>query len=139
MTELNVRVDADMSGFRAALGDLEGDARRVGDALGAAFKGAAVEGRSLGDVLRDLALKLASIALDGALAPIEKGIGDALGRLAGDLVGALAPAPAPGPSMRAAAPVTFNVTTPDAESFRRAEGQIAAMVARSAMRGRRSL
>ncbi len=35
--------------------------------------------------------------------------------------------------------VTFNVTTPDADSFRRSEGQIAAMVTRATRRGERNL
>ena len=35
--------------------------------------------------------------------------------------------------------VTFNVTTPDAQSFRRSEGQISGMLARAVARGSRSL
>ncbi len=35
--------------------------------------------------------------------------------------------------------ITFNVTTPDAESFRRSEGQVAAMVARAVALGQRNL
>jgi phage-related minor tail protein len=35
--------------------------------------------------------------------------------------------------------VTFNVTTPDAESFRKAEAQVTAMLARTVMRGRRGM
>ena len=35
--------------------------------------------------------------------------------------------------------VTFNVTTPDAESFRRSEGQIAALLSRTVGRGQRNL
>lgn len=35
--------------------------------------------------------------------------------------------------------ITFNVTTPDAESFRRSEGQIAAMLSRTVSRGQRNL
>lgn len=35
--------------------------------------------------------------------------------------------------------VTFNITTQDAESFRRSEGQIAAMLARATRRGERNL
>lgn len=35
--------------------------------------------------------------------------------------------------------VTFNVTTPDAQSFRRSEGQIAAMLSRAVGRGQRNL
>ena len=35
--------------------------------------------------------------------------------------------------------VTFNVTTPDAESFRRSETQVAAMLARAVSLGQRNL
>jgi phage-related minor tail protein len=35
--------------------------------------------------------------------------------------------------------VTFNITTPDADSFRRSEGQITAMLARATRRGERNL
>jgi phage-related minor tail protein len=35
--------------------------------------------------------------------------------------------------------VTFNISTPDAESFRRSEGQMSATIARAVARGRRSL
>jgi phage-related minor tail protein len=35
--------------------------------------------------------------------------------------------------------VTFNISTPDAESFRRSEGQIASMLARATRRGERNL
>jgi phage-related minor tail protein len=35
--------------------------------------------------------------------------------------------------------ITFNVTTPDAESFRRSEAQVAAMVARAVALGQRNL
>ncbi len=35
--------------------------------------------------------------------------------------------------------ITFNVTSPDAESFRRSEGQIAAMLSRAVSRGQRNL
>jgi phage-related minor tail protein len=35
--------------------------------------------------------------------------------------------------------VTFNVTTPDADSFRKSEAQVTAMLARTVMRGRRGM
>lgn len=35
--------------------------------------------------------------------------------------------------------ITFNISTPDAESFRRSEGQIAAMLTRTVNRGHRNL
>lgn len=37
------------------------------------------------------------------------------------------------------APVVFNVSTPDVQGFRKSQGQISAMLARTTMRGRRSL
>ncbi len=39
----------------------------------------------------------------------------------------------------ASAPIIFNVTATDAASFRKSEGQISAMLARSVSRGRRGL
>lgn len=42
-------------------------------------------------------------------------------------------------SSAAGVSITFNVTTPDAESFRRSETQIAAMLARAVGQGRRNL
>jgi phage-related minor tail protein len=38
-----------------------------------------------------------------------------------------------------AAPIIVQVTTPDADSFRRSESQISAAIARAAARGRRAL
>ena len=131
---------ADVSGFGEAMNDLERSAGRVGRALTGAFEKAAVEGRAFDDVLRQLALRLASIALDSALKPLERGASDLFAGLAGALGNALAGGRGDAVPERVSAPtITMNVSTPDAQSFRRSEGQIAAMVARSAMRGRRSL
>ncbi len=60
-----------------------------------------------------------------AILPLARGPG---GRLGVDASGAGRPIT-----------VTFNVTTPDAESFRRSEGQIAALVSRAVSRGNRHL
>lgn len=38
-----------------------------------------------------------------------------------------------------AAPIVFNITTPDAQSFQKSQAQISAMLARAAMRGQRNL
>ncbi|MBO0904924.1 phage tail tape measure protein [Jiella sp. MQZ13P-4] len=43
------------------------------------------------------------------------------------------------PEARSAPQIVFNVTTPDAPSFRRAEAQIQAMLTRAAVRGRRGV
>ena len=136
---LEITIDADTSGFREAMDDLERSAGRVGSALGDALKGATVRGLEFEDVLRKLALKLSTIALDAALQPLERGASGLFSQLAEGLAGAIAPRAAPALAPAVAPSVTLNVTTPNAESFRRAEGQIVAMVARSALRGRRSL
>ena len=133
---IDLEVNADLSGFTAAMKELEASADRVGDAVSTAFRKAVVEGESFGDVLRDLAVRLSSIALDAALAPLEEGVSDLFSTLARSLADA---APAAAPANAAAAPVTVNITTPDVEGFRRSQGQVAALVARSAVRGRRSL
>lgn len=63
-----------------------------------------------------------------AILPLRRGPDGALGVAAPGAAGARG-----GPS------IVFNVTTPDAPSFKRAEVQIQAMIARAAMRGQRGL
>ncbi len=139
--------------LRASLRELEGLADGFGRAMTTAFRQAAVDGRRLEDVLRSLALSLSGRALNAALAPIGQGIGgliggflDAGGVDAGGATGLGAGAPggsaqAPGATRRGGGTVnvTFNVTTPDAQSFRRAEAEVSAMLARAVARGQRGL
>ena len=157
---VTIDVDADMSALGEACADLERQAARFGRAFSDALKGAVVEGRAFDDLLRQLGLRLSSIALDAALKPVETGVTGLVERFASGLTGALAGsigggnatatsssiAAGPLPALRrgeatsyAPGPITLNVTTPDAASFRRSEGQIAAMLARTASRGRRAL
>ena len=127
-------------------------AERFGASLTDALRDVALEGRSLEDALRGVASRMADAAFDRALAPLEKGASNLLGQLAQGLVGGIASGlaggtaradgfgtPGPGAFPHAPANVTLNVSTPDAASFRRSEGQVAAMLARTAARGRRSL
>jgi hypothetical protein len=130
-----------------ALRELEGLADGFGRAMTSAFRQAVVDGKRLEDVLRSIALSLSGRALSAALAPIGQGIGDAIGGLfdAGAVargaaaMGDARPASASGSVRQGNAPVhvTFNVTTPDAQSFRRAEAEVSAMLARAVARGRR--
>lgn len=60
-----------------------------------------------------------------AILPLARGPGGRLGVQASGSSGALS--------------VTFNVTSPDAESFRRSEGQITALLTRAVARGNRNL
>ena len=143
------------------MGDLELRSQRFGAALSGALRSATVGGRGLEDVLRGLGNRLADIALSAGLKPLEGLIGNALGGIMGGLSGTVTPF-AQGGVVRAptffpmgggssgglglmgeaggAAPqIVFNVTATDATSFRKSEGQISAMLARSVMRGRRGL
>jgi len=185
---LTVTIDADTGPLQAQLTDLTKLGSKFGSALSASFVDLALKGRSFGDVLRSLALKLSEIALKAAFQPLTNALGSAL---AGALTGA---AFAKGGVIRAGLPVpfagggiiaspiafplagnrlgiagergpeailplargpdgrlgvradggggmhvTFNVTTPDAESFRRSETQLAALLARAVAQGHRNL
>ena len=126
-----------------ALDALERSAARFGSAISDALKGASVEGRAFDDVLRTLGQRLAGMALDTALKPLENAFGGLLSGLTGALAGTLGSAlsgsgQGPAPTL-APSPVTVNVHTPNAPSFQRSAGQISAVVARSTARGRRSL
>lgn len=76
---MTVRVDADLSQFRADMKEATDLARRLGSALSGAFEGAIVKGKSFGDVLRDLALRIARIALDAALKPLGNALAGTIG------------------------------------------------------------
>jgi phage-related minor tail protein len=65
------------------LGDLSGLSKTFGQSLSSALKGAIVHGKSLDSVLRGLAERLASKALDGALSPLTTGFAGLLGGLLG--------------------------------------------------------
>lgn len=73
-----VTVSADTTPLRRGLTDAEYLGRRFGTALSTAFEGIAIKGRSLGDVLKSLALSLSNIVLKAALRPLEQGIGNLL-------------------------------------------------------------
>jgi hypothetical protein len=142
----------------AELRELNGLADSFGRAMTTAFRRSVIDGRALEDVLKSLALSLSSRALNSALTPIGQGLfSGLLGGLvrgAGLQRGALgqpASLSMGGPQLsvgssttradasRAGVNVVFHVTTPDAASFRRAEGEVAAMLARAVTRGQRGL
>jgi phage-related minor tail protein len=184
-----VRVDADTAPLEEQLKVATGLGRQFSSALINAFEGIAIKGRSLGDVLKSLALSLSNMVLKAAFRPLEQGFGNLLSGLfsggfgfakgaafqqglpvpfakggvinspiafplargrtgiAGER-GAEAIMPlARGPDGRLGVmgqggggiSVTFNVATPDVDSFRRSETQVAAMLARAVALGQRNL
>jgi hypothetical protein len=69
--DVTVRIDADTAPFADALKDLQDLSKRFGTELTGALKGAAVSGRSLQDVLRQIGLSLAGMALSQGLKPLQ--------------------------------------------------------------------
>ncbi len=189
-----VAVTADTRSLQEGLAAASGYGRQFSRTMSNAFAGVALQGKSLGDVFKSLALSLSRLALQAAFKPLENAVGGIFNSLlSGAMSGGLAarttghagnalPVPfasggviaspiafplnggstgiagergaeailplARGPDGRlgvAAAgsgsgvAITFNVTTPDADSFRRTEGQLSAMLARAVDRGQRNL
>lgn len=189
-----VRVSADTTPLRRSLADAEYLGSRFSSALTNAFEGIALKGKSLGDVLKSLALSLSDLVLKAALQPLQSGLGNLFSGLFSGLLGGSTgfanggvlngglPVPfahggviqspisfplgqgrmgiagergaeailplARGSDGRlgvmtqgggGGVSVTFNVTTPDPDSFRRSESQVAAMLARAVAFGQRNL
>jgi phage-related minor tail protein len=186
---LTVRVDADTRPMQEDLIELAKLGKQFSNALSSSFVDIALKGKSLGDVLRSLALRLSEMALKAAFKPLTDALGGGLASLfsggvafaKGGVVRSPLPIPfaqggvisspiafpldgnrlglagergpeailplARGPdgslgvraSTTGAVSITFNITTPDADSFRRSETQIAALLARAVGQGQRNL
>lgn len=140
--------------------------QQFGRSLSAAFVGLAVQGKSFGDVLSSLALNLSRLTLNAAFKPLESAFGSAFQSLlsapapisGGSLAmpEAFAAATMSRPVVAAAASslpfsnavatgsnagpaIVLNISTPDADSFRRSETQVAAVLARAVGLGQRNL
>ena len=68
---IQLGLDIDTSAMTAALDDLEKRSRSFGSVLGSALKGAVVDGKSLENVFASLGSRLAGMALDAGLKPLE--------------------------------------------------------------------
>jgi hypothetical protein len=143
--------------------------QQFGRTLAAAFAGLAVQGKSFGDVLSSLALSLSRLALGAAFKPLETALGsafqsliaapspfsgasittpDAFPLVSGSSLASPAGAAASAfgdPGFSAATgegqppAIVLNIATQDAESFRRSETQVAAVLARAVNLGNRNL
>ena len=82
---VTVAVEADTAGFDKAIGDLSLKANAFGAALTGALRGAATGGKSLDGVLRQLAMRLSTIALGAALKPLQNVLGGVVGQIFGGL------------------------------------------------------
>lgn len=66
-----VAVEADTSGFDAALSQITTTSKKFGDTFSASLSQAIVKGKNFEDTLRSIALNLSQVALNGALKPLE--------------------------------------------------------------------
>lgn len=80
-TDLQVNVTADTSSLRDELQRTSVVGRQFSRAMISAFEGIAIRGRSLGDVLRNLALSLSRMVLSAALKPLDKAISGIFGNI----------------------------------------------------------
>jgi len=76
---VEVAVVCDTGATRDGLARLSREAAGFSSAITGAFRSAVTGGRAFDDVLKDLALRIASIAFDAATRPIANAIGNALG------------------------------------------------------------
>lgn len=82
-------LDATTGALGDRLSSLDDLSKSVGSSLSAAFKGAVIQGKSLDAVLRGIAEKLSSKALDAALAPLTSALGNGVTSLLSSLTSAL--------------------------------------------------
>lgn len=173
-----------ISGVTREAAALSTESRRMGNALSSAFSDIILKGKDVGDVLTDLAMKLADLALDQIfsegigssgfdslwknLIPSAKGNVFSNGTLQPFANGGVVSSPTLFPlqngtglagesgaeailplargkdgrlgvrTQGSSGHVTMNITTPNADSFLKAEGQVAAMVARVTARASRN-
>ncbi len=76
-----VAIDADTSALASELRQAASLGRQFSNALVGAFDSIAIKGKNVGDVLRNLALRLSEIVLKAAMKPLEQGFGNLLGGL----------------------------------------------------------
>ncbi len=81
VADWQISVSADTSALRTELQRTELVGRQFSRSLISAFEGIAVQGRSLGDVVRNLGLSLSRIVLSAAMKPLDKAVNTMLGNL----------------------------------------------------------
>jgi phage-related minor tail protein len=79
--DIQINVTADTSALREELQRTSAVGRQFSRAMITAFDGIAIQGRSLGDVLRNLALSLSRMVLSAAFKPLDRAIGNILGNI----------------------------------------------------------
>lgn len=126
--------------LRSDLESLNSLADSFGQKIVTAFSSAIIHGKKFSDVLRDLMLSLAQSALSSALRPLGELIGGIIPGARGSIVpdASFVKTPAPLPMRGGGVNVTVNIATPDVQSFRQSQSQIAAVLTKAVARGQRN-
>ncbi len=133
-------IDLHTDELRREMEGLNRLADSFGQKLVTSLAGAVIHGRKLSDVFQSLALSLSNQALSAALRPLGSLAGDAISSALAPIAGAaLGSSSAAGYRARAPAGVTVNISTPDIQSFRQSQGQVASSIARAVAKGQRNL
>jgi phage-related minor tail protein len=143
-----------LAGIEGQMDQLEKLSTQFGRSLSRSLAQGIAQGKSFDDVLRSLGQRLIDISLRAAFKPLESGVSSLFGGLTNLLSGAVSGGVGDGGlfsstgfgggstgGLFSSGNVTVNmaVSTPDAESFRRSEGQVSAALARAVSRGQRNL
>ncbi len=89
---LRYDLSLDTSAFTSSLNDADRLARGFSRNLSSAFTGVALKGKTLGDVVDTIGLRLSKLALDLAFKPLEQGLGQLLSPLTQGVSNLFAPA-----------------------------------------------
>lgn len=81
IADWQITVAADTSSLRSELQRTSLIGRQFSRSMISAFEGIAVQGRSLGDVVRNLGLSLSRMALSAAMKPLDQAMGRLLGNI----------------------------------------------------------
>ncbi|HWV83781.1 MAG TPA: phage tail tape measure protein [Hyphomicrobiaceae bacterium] len=87
IADWQITIAADTSSLRNELQRTSTIGRQFSRSMISAFEGIAVQGRSLGDVVRNLGLSLSRMVLSTALKPLDKTVGSLLGNIFGSGMG----------------------------------------------------
>ena len=154
---LGLSVSVDTAKFERALEGMTQATKSFSQVFSSEIQRSIQKGRSFEDTLKAVGLRLSDMALQAGLKPLENLTSNILGNIVasvssatignggGGVPGSVQPGFA-SPASKAVLSsssqpmnVVFNIATPNVEGFKKSEGQMSAMLARSVGRARRTL
>lgn len=84
--EWTVKIGADTTALQLELARVNSLGEQFGRSMTRAFEGIALKGKSVGDVLNSLGLRLSQLALRAAFKPLEKTVGSLFSQLVGGVL-----------------------------------------------------